>query len=464
MSERELPQGWAWATLGELASRRGTLDPTKHVDKWFELWSVPAYPTGAPETVCGAAIGSTKQRVNPNDVLLCKINPRINRVWKVGPKKEAEQIASTEWIVLEPPGDGQFLQYILTSPEFRERLCADVSGVGGSLTRARPGEALRLVVAIAPLAEQRRIVAKLDELLARSRRARGALAEVPALLARYRESVLAAAFRGDLTAGWREANPQEESASAQQSTRQAALSEAESSEGPWPIAQLQELVERGTVITYGIVLPGDEIKGGVPYVRQQDVEDGWIDTAKLRHTTREIADKHSRSQLAAGDVLLCIIRYLRVAIVPAPLDGANITQGMVRIRCEHSVAEPTYVAWFLRGPWAQTWMKGRYFGMAMPRINVADARSIPVPVPPLAEQHEIVRRIEAAFARIDAIEAVVAEQRARLDAYDRSLLARAFAGELVPQDPNDEPASVMLARLRAERGESAGGRGRRRRA
>ena len=74
-----------------------------------------------------------------------------------------------------------------------------------------------------------------------------------------------------------------------------------------------------------------------------------------------------------------------------------------------------------------------------------------VRLPPLAEQREIVRRIEAAFARIDAIEAVVAEQRARLDAYDRSLLARAFAGELVPQDPADEPAAASLAWMRAER-------------
>jgi type I restriction enzyme S subunit len=80
------------------------------------------------------------------------------------------------------------------------------------------------------------------------------------------------------------------------------------------------------------VKPGPEISGGVPYVRQQDVADGTVLVDQLAHTSPEIAHQYRRTALQAGDVLLCIIRNLRVAIVPAGIDGANITQGMVRIR------------------------------------------------------------------------------------------------------------------------------------
>ena len=210
-----LPSGWAHMRLEDLGMMSTTtVDPSKEPDKEWELWSVPSFPTGCPEVLTGAKIGSSKQRVYEGDVLLCKINPRINRVWVVSEAHGLEQIASSEWIIFRKTEvEPRFLMHRLRESKFREELCAEVSGVGGSLTRARPQTVKALRISLPPVAEQRRIVTKIEALQERSRRAREALAEVGPLLEQFRQSVLAAAFRGDLTADWRAAHPDVESAS-----------------------------------------------------------------------------------------------------------------------------------------------------------------------------------------------------------------------------------------------------------
>ena len=87
-------------------------------------------------------------------------------------------------------------------------------------------------------------------------------------------------------------------------------------------------------------------------------------------------------------------------------------------------------------------------GSASPHLNVGDIRSFPTPVPPLSEQQEIVRRVESLFALADRIEARLAAALQQVDALTPSLLARAFAGKLVPQDPADEPAAALLERIK----------------
>ncbi|MDC3379160.1 restriction endonuclease subunit S [Planctomycetota bacterium] len=348
----------------------------------------------------------------------------------------------------------------------------------------------KLQVALPPLNEQRRIVGEIEALAASSRRAREALEQVPALLERFRQSALAAAFRGDLTAEWRMQNPDLEPASilldrlraerrrsweedylAKQRAKgkepkndrwrakyQPLDSESEclfELPAGWTWARTELVVLPGTVITYGIVLPKGHVPSGVPYIRGKDIDDdGQINVAGLRRTAPEIAAKHARSSLTTGDVLLCVIRHLRVAIVGDGLEGANLTQGTVRLR-PSSAMRGDFLAAYLASPHAQTWMKRKYVGMAMPRINVAHARAVPIPVPPIEEQKTIANLLEALEqGRRMSREAVSAGMLTQ-ERLHQSILAKAFRGELVPQDPNDEPASVLLQRIRADR-EAAG--------
>ena len=160
----DLPPGWAWARLGDLGVEiRGQHTPEPGVT--YDLYSVPTFPTGRPERIDGSQVKSGKRPVQPGDVLLCKINPRINRVWIVGEAEGFQQIASIEYLVLRPhePRMARFVQQYLSSPKFRDWIRLSVEGATGSHTRAKSGPILEQAIPIAPLAEQERIVAAIEE-------------------------------------------------------------------------------------------------------------------------------------------------------------------------------------------------------------------------------------------------------------------------------------------------------------
>jgi type I restriction enzyme S subunit len=173
-----------FAELGELMSRKpGSINPSKHEAEVFELYSVPSYEQRAPDIQSGSSIGSSKQLVQPNDVLISKIVPHIRRAWVVGPKGEHRQIASGEWIPFRTDRVvPNYLRHLLLSNWFHPRLMQTVSGVGGSLLRARPAEVAKIKVPLPPLPEQRRIAAILDKADALRQKRRKAIAKLDQLL------------------------------------------------------------------------------------------------------------------------------------------------------------------------------------------------------------------------------------------------------------------------------------------
>jgi type I restriction enzyme, S subunit len=300
-----------------------------------------------------------------------------------------------------------------------------------------------------PLSEQRRIVKAVEHLLEPVSSARERLRRVLNTLKHFKRAVLAAACSGKLTEDWRERHNINETMWLEE--------EGISYPDCWDCKRTAELVEPGTVITYGIVLPGPNLSDGVPYIRGMDIDDaGRIQTSQLWRTSTAIAAKHKRAEVREGDVLLCVIRNLRVALVPAGLDGANLTQGTVRLRPSSEIIG-RYLAYYLASPQAQRWMKERYVGTDMPRINVEHTRIIPVPLPSLEEQREIVRDVSALLALADSIEERAISAYRRVESLTQAVLAKAFRGELVPTEAelarregrSYEPASELLARLKA---------------
>ena len=130
----ELPKGWVKTTLSEIRHNKSWgISQNQMHGETFELYSVPAYRGGKPEIVLGETVGSNKIIVHPGDVLLCKINPRINRAWVVGEQHKYKQIAPTEWIIFSKQEgiSPNFLRYFFKQDEFRDYLSSNVSGLGG---------------------------------------------------------------------------------------------------------------------------------------------------------------------------------------------------------------------------------------------------------------------------------------------------------------------------------------------
>lgn len=165
-----------------MAKRAGSVDPSKFPDEQFDLYSIPAFDKGCHEVVAGSAIGSTKQVVAPNDVLLSKIVPHIRRSWVVGQNNSRRMIASGEWIIFRSnKADSAYLRHVLVGDQFHAQFMQTVSGVGGSLLRARPAQVAKIKVHLPPLPEQRRIAAILDQADALRAKRREALAQLDEL-------------------------------------------------------------------------------------------------------------------------------------------------------------------------------------------------------------------------------------------------------------------------------------------
>jgi restriction endonuclease S subunit len=294
--------------------------------------------------------------------------------------------------------------HIINSPPVRGELSNLASGT--TRQRVSGGNLKRFSLPVPPLAEQRRIVARIEALFARIRQARADLLRIAPLAQKYRDAETDRAFRADeLPSGWLR-------------------------------RRLGQLFE----FKYGRSLPERTRQpGDVPVYGSA----GQVGT-------------HNHA-LTAGPTVI-IGRKGSVGAVqfsPTPCWPIDTTYYIDAFNGH----DPVFWAWILKA----LDLGSLDSSTAIPGINRQDAYRLEVSVPPLAEQRRIVARIEALFARIQQIEQEATRALALLNHLERSILTRAFRGELVPQDPADEPASVSLARSQ-EGAPAAPRRGRPRRA
>ena len=162
----DVPYNWVWVSIDEINKFKSkSVNPQNYPTDQFELYSVPTFETGEPEFPFGKDVASSKVEVAEGDVLLCKINPHLNRVWVVRRRMaQLNSLASSEWIVIRTDEIlPEYLALTMQSPYFRELMMSNVSGVGGSLMRAQPTFVKQYMIPIPPIREQKRIVAKIQE-------------------------------------------------------------------------------------------------------------------------------------------------------------------------------------------------------------------------------------------------------------------------------------------------------------
>ncbi|MCT7988586.1 restriction endonuclease subunit S [Laspinema olomoucense] len=313
-------------------------------------------------------------------------------------------------------------------------------------------------IPLPPLNEQRRIVAKLEKLLAKVDACKQRLEKIPTILARFRQSVLAAACSGRLTADWREQNPDVEAA------LKSELFVFPGSEG---LAELPELWYY-TYITpllsrtrpglktgpFGTMLKKHEHQTeGVPVLGIENISALKFNSRSKIHITSEKAKELSAYSCEHGDVLISRSGTVgEVCVVPEGLGKTIISTNLIRVALDVDKVIPFFFCMLFNGSQlVLDQVSDLCKGSTRDFLNQKILSSIIFPLPPLAEQQEIVRRVEALFQKADRIQQRYEKAKAHIDQLTHSILAKAFRGELVPQDPNDEPASVLLDRIREER-------------
>ena len=338
-----------------------------------------------------------------------------------------------------------------------------------------------------PLNEQRYIVEKLDKLLAKVESAKARLERVPGILKRFRQAVLAAAVSGELTKDWREKNPDiislKYSVQKVKNERidlyafRCEIAKRQGDRKPkkpanlspelrnidneyfipesWGWISFEDIAstEKYAMSSgpFGSALGRkDYVKEGIPVVRGHNIQIGKFLFDTFVFVSKAKADTLKRSWGLPGDIVVVAVGSSgQAAIIPDSLDICVLSQNCNKITIDPALASKKFVLQFLQNRIAIEQLKDKTTDTARPFLSLTNLKSLLIPLPPLEEQNEIVNRIEALFKIADQVEARYEKAKAHVDKLSQSILAKAFGGELVPQDPNDEPASVLLAKIKS---------------
>ena len=346
-------------------------------------------------------------------------------------------------------------------------------------------------IPLPPVNEQRRIVEKIEALTARSRKARAALDQIPALLDQFRQSVLAAAFRGDLTADWRAQNPNVEPADALLERIRVERRKR------WEEAELEKMEAKGKEPKNNkwkekyetqeeVNLPNlPQIPNSWCWVRWQEVglcQNGrafpsqeystqgtkllrpgnlhmsgaieWTDS-NTKFMPDDWAEKYPSYIIYENELVINLTaqsladEFLGRVCLSGKRETCLLNQRIARLT--PIVISNKFCLWLFKSPVFRQFVDTLNTGSLIQHMFVSQVDEFFFPLPPLAEQAEIVRVIENQLVKMRKLRDLADQSFEELPQLDQSILAKAFRGELVPQDPNDEPAAVLLDRIRAER-------------
>jgi type I restriction enzyme S subunit len=428
MGENKLPENWVETTIKEINLYKSKgVKPFETPETYFESYSVPIFSEGKPEITQGKEIKSSKQSVSGGEVLLCKINPRINRVWQVGNHSDYEKICSSEWIIVDTKNtiEHAYLKHVFSAPFYRMLLQSEVSGVGGSLTRARPKIVENYNFPLPPLPEQKRIVAKLDQLFAHLEGLKARLDKIPALLKDFRQAVLTQAVTGKLTEEWREGKGL----------------------GEWVEKKLMDLCN---TITDGDHQAPPKVASGIPFLVISNVSKGYINFDSV---TRFVPEEYYQNLKEArvprmGDVLYTVTGSYGISLLVKSNQKFCFQRHIGIIKPNQEILSSKFLVHSLNSPILLAQAHEVATGTAQKTVSLRGLKNFKILLPSLEEQKEIVRRVDALFAKADAIEQGYERLKTQIEQLPQAILAKAFKGELVPQLPSDGDAQALLEEIK----------------
>lgn len=477
-----LPKGWASCAIGDITLPIGTIDqnamPSRAI-RYIDISGIDNATNHIAETksyVLSEAPSRARQVVQAGDTVFSTVRPYLRNIAQVPADLDGE-VASTGFCVLRPATgiNARFLFFKATSQPFVDALTrvqygASYPAVKDDQVRAQP-------FALPPAAEQERIVEKIEMLFAELDKGEEALRTVQKLLVRYRQSVLKAAVTGALTADWRAANgmPAETGHDLlsrilkhRRETWQGRgrykepvgpnLDEMPDLPESWTWASIDQLSSSTAnalcIGPFGSNLKVDDYRGsGVPLIFVRHIRAGDFDGLDPKFVTESKARELSSHRVLPGDLLITKMGDPPgdVVIYPEDAPTAIITADCIRFAVTDAGVSKPFTLHAMRSKLVQDQIHAISKGVAQQKVTLAEFKRIAIPLPPEREQLIIAQKAGSIFDDMRRLEEVPAVETTRSAALRQSILKDAFAGKLVSQDPADEPAAVLLARIRASR-------------
>jgi type I restriction enzyme S subunit len=469
----ELPQGWAEAPFMEIFDIQGGTQPPKST---FKYQAVEGYVRllqirdfgGKPVPTFIREKDSLKRCVR-DDILIGRYGASVGRICTG--MAGAYNVALAK-VIVPATVEKRFVFHLLNSELFQRPILEIERSAQDGFNKE---DLAKILLPIPPLNEQRRIVAKLEKLLSRIDAAQARLATIPKILKRFRQSILAAACSGRLTIGWRAKNQNVCSAvsllvdnSNHKMKKKAGRlwgagvvpdlldDERDMLPKTWTWTKVRNLGEdpSETVQVGPMSMQSKAFRSqGVPVLNVGCVQWGRFDESKLNYLPETDAVSFRRYRIATNDILFTRSGTVgRCAVAGDKQNGYLMTFHLLRVRPTIRKCLPQYLQYVFQGAeHIQRQTSEAAIGSTRAGFNTNLLANLDVPLAPLPEQQEIVRRVEALFKTADALEARYLKAKGHIGKLTQSILAKAFRGELVTQDESDEPASVLLERILAER-------------
>lgn len=476
----KLPKNWIWTTLDSVCSK--ITDGTHFSPPNMEKGEIP-YITAKNVRPDGIDVSNnityvTKQihkeiyaRCNPEkgDVLYTKDGTvgfaAVNEF-----DFEFSMLSSVS--LLKPNNlvvDSYYLKHYLNSPETFERMVGKMTGT--ALRRIVLNRIKKAEFALAPINEQRRIVSKIEDLIKESKTTREALDKVLQILKKFKQSVLDYAIRGELVPQNSDDEPVEKILEKISKDKKKKWEDDLRKKGKDPkkfeyeepesvdIGELQELPNGWLWINVGNL--GDVITGKTPSTGRKDFFGN--DYPFIKPTDLNIGYHVTKSNSGLSKKGIKQVRLLPPKSILVTCIGATIGKtGFLRVEGatnqqinalipDQRLIIPEFAYFLFISKKTHGKILERASATTLPILKKSSFEKITVQLPPINEQKRIVSKIEKLFSFADQIEKSVEEAKKRADRIDQAILAKAFRGELVPQDPNDEPASVLLDRIMAQK-------------
>lgn len=430
-----LPDGWTQARLSEVCSKivDGSHNPPKATDSGFPMLSA--------RNIQGRRINfddfrfinegdfsneHARTNIQAGDVLLTIVGT-IGRTAVVAEGIQPFVLQRSVAVLKPQEINPRYLSYLLESPMLQRYFQENAKGT------AQKGIYLKALaeveISLAPLNEQKRIADKLDTLLARVDACSERLDRVPQVLKRFRQAVLAAVTSGVLTEKWRE-KQKIKAASAKTLSKVVTLKT-----GPFGSALHRE----------------DYVENGVPVINPMHINNGRIAPTSNISISALKAEELKEFRLKTGDVIIARRGVMgRCAVVTEVEDNWVCGTGSMVLRSTKDLV-PAYLQICLSSPDVVATLEHQSVGSTMINLNQRVLLALEILIPSISEQHEIVRRVEILFAFADHFETHYTAARVQINQLIPSLFDKAFCGELVPQDPNDEPAEKLLEWIRTSK-------------